>query len=354
MTRRSAFALTLMAALAAVPTAPAQQGSRPLPPRPQLVELGRTLFFQETFGGNGRTCATCHDPAQEFTLSPAAVQAQFAADPAGPLFRALDSDDGDGVDFTTLLSRALFRLPLDLHPDVAVAGEPGRRSITVLRAAPGLANIALTGPYQWDGRKTTLQEQARGAVLDHFEPARLPSRLELDALDRFQRELFAPLRLQALLDPGAAAGLDPLFSEPLLGPSARRGRAVFEAHCGRCHGGPLRNRPPDPAESIFQDVAVSDRNLFALPTWDLIFTRPDGSQVRVSTPDPGLAAHTGRLEDLNRFEIPSLRGLRHTAPYFHDHSARTLPNLILHYMEALSIILSPAEVADLITYLETL
>ena len=28
--------------------------------RPALVEEGRRLFFEETFGGNGRTCGSCH------------------------------------------------------------------------------------------------------------------------------------------------------------------------------------------------------------------------------------------------------------------------------------------------------
>lgn len=41
---------------------------------------GRRLFEEETFGGNGRTCATCH--AGKFgTLSPADVQRTFLCDP---------------------------------------------------------------------------------------------------------------------------------------------------------------------------------------------------------------------------------------------------------------------------------
>ena len=30
---------------------------------PEQIELGRQLFMEETFDGNGRTCATCHPQA---------------------------------------------------------------------------------------------------------------------------------------------------------------------------------------------------------------------------------------------------------------------------------------------------
>ena len=34
-----------------------------------LVEQGRILFFEETFGGNGRTCGSCHLESS-FTITP--------------------------------------------------------------------------------------------------------------------------------------------------------------------------------------------------------------------------------------------------------------------------------------------
>ena len=33
-----------------------------------LIERGRRLFMNETFNGNGRTCATCHPPTNNFTI----------------------------------------------------------------------------------------------------------------------------------------------------------------------------------------------------------------------------------------------------------------------------------------------
>lgn len=47
---------------------------------------GRRLFERETFGGNSRTCLTCHG-RETGTVSPADAQQRFLADPADPLFR---------------------------------------------------------------------------------------------------------------------------------------------------------------------------------------------------------------------------------------------------------------------------
>jgi cytochrome c peroxidase len=63
---------------------------------------------------------------------------------------------------------------------------------------------------------------------------------------------------------------------------------------------------------------------------------------------------TGDLNDLNAFEIPSLRGIRHTAPYFHDNSAADLRALVEHYNEVLELGLTEEQLDDLISYLEVL
>src|SRR5688500_13368442 len=40
-----------------------------------LVVQGAVNFFRPFPGGNGRACATCHDPRDGFSLSPARVEA---------------------------------------------------------------------------------------------------------------------------------------------------------------------------------------------------------------------------------------------------------------------------------------
>ena len=46
-----------------------------------MAAVGADLFFNETFGGNGRTCGTCHPSANNFTLDPAFIAKLPASDP---------------------------------------------------------------------------------------------------------------------------------------------------------------------------------------------------------------------------------------------------------------------------------
>lgn len=323
-------------------------------PRRLSAELGEELFFHETFGGNGRTCATCHDPRNEFTVSPELIRGRFAADPDGPLFRPVDSDDGKGRDYTTLLEFGLFNVNVPLHPDVSVVDDPLRRTITVRRGAPSIANAALTAPYLQDGRGASLQDQAAGAILDHMQPRRGATEKELNAIARFEEGMFYPLRLRALRGDPDVLPLDPDFSIPVQGETARRGKVVFDRHCLRCHDGELRDTPADPRASRFVSVFVSEVNVPNLPILRLAFKMPDGSVVETITPDPGRGAITGRLEDLNAFDTPPLRGLKHTAPYFHDNSAPTLGNVVDHYNNTFQFRIFGRDREDLIAYLELL
>jgi cytochrome c peroxidase len=46
-----------------------------------LIEKGRQLFMNETFNGNGRTCASCHPPTNNFTIDPAFIARLPDSDP---------------------------------------------------------------------------------------------------------------------------------------------------------------------------------------------------------------------------------------------------------------------------------
>jgi cytochrome c peroxidase len=81
------------------------------------------------------------------------------------------------------------------------------------------------------------------------------------------------------------------------------------------------------------------------PLIDFVFHNQNvsGGIIEISSPDPGRALITGRADDsdptsplstfdnLNAFKIAPLRGIRHTAPYFHDNSAKTLEDVLRHY-----------------------
>ena len=63
-----------------------------VPVRGEKDNDGRQLFERETFGGNGRTCLTCHS-RKTGTLNPEQVQDRFDDDPDDPLFVHDGSDD---------------------------------------------------------------------------------------------------------------------------------------------------------------------------------------------------------------------------------------------------------------------
>jgi len=67
------------------------------------------------------------------------------------------------------------------------------------------------------------------------------------------------------------------------------------------------------------------------------------------------------LEDANfdnfeAFKIPQLRGIKDTAPYFHDNSAKTLEDVMNHYARFFApfIILTEQDKADLVAYTKLL
>jgi cytochrome c peroxidase len=68
-------------------------------------------------------------------------------------------------------------------------------------------------------------------------------------------------------------------------------------------------------------------------------TLPNGTTARRASSDPGRALLTGfvggpaPLDDWNKLDTTGLRGLRHTAPYFHNNSADSLEEVVEHYVE---------------------
>ena len=63
---------------------------------------------------------------------------------------------------------------------------------------------------------------------------------------------------------------------------------------------------------------------------------------------------TGLFADLNKFKVPSLRGLGGRAPYFHGGSAATLDEVVAHYEAKLNFIFTAQERADLVAFMGAL
>jgi hypothetical protein len=66
---------------------------------------------------------------------------------------------------------------------------------------------------------------------------------------------------------------------------------------------------------------------------------PAGTRIRRTSSDPGRALVTGfvggsgALDDWEKFDVPGLRGISRTAPYFINNSAATLEEMLDHYIE---------------------
>ena len=87
------------------------------------VESGRHLFEDETFGGKGRTCLTCHT-RRTGTVSPVDARERFARDPDDPLFNADGSDDGNGNGVHRMLADATVLVRVPLADNVSLANDP--------------------------------------------------------------------------------------------------------------------------------------------------------------------------------------------------------------------------------------
>jgi cytochrome c peroxidase len=265
---RLPLALTLWSALSAAPLQPLRPPDPPSSVDPR-VELGRRLFFDTRLSGDGSlSCASCHDPRKRFS-------------------------DGRAV---------------------AV----GLKQARLKRNTPALLNLESRGPYFWDGRASTLEEQALIPLADPNEMGRELSSLERElAADpeyvaRF-RDAFGSLGITRVTLARAIAA----FERTLTSTGSRydrylegdrsaltgeevRGVRVFagKGECTTCHGGPLLT------DNGFHNIGVAGND--------------------PGRPEAGAASRA-------TFKTPSLRDVARTAPYFHDGSAATLEEVIEHY-----------------------
>ena len=85
-------------------------------------------------------------------------------------------------------SNGTIRYTIPLPPWISMADDPGATHVTVFRGIPSTRNTPALDPVLLhDGRARTLQEQARGAIHDHYQNTVEPTTAELDAIAEFQR-----------------------------------------------------------------------------------------------------------------------------------------------------------------------
>ncbi len=273
-----------------------------------LVARGAQLFFNETFGGNGRTCGTCHRAEESLTISPAFIATLPQSD---PLFVAENDPALAQLENPQLLrSRALIVENLDGFDD------PTNKF--VMRSVQHTLSLALTSGVQsgafsgqppdhrlgWSGDggpgRSTLQEFTFGAIMQHFTKTlarrpgvdfRVPTQEELDALEAFQlftgRQKPSDFAQRFPTDPRAQVGQNLLFG----------------AGCTICHS----DLSGFVDSNLNFDTGV--RNLLPELPLDDGFSSPGD--------------HT--------FNVPPLAEAADTAPLFHNNAVDTIEEAVAFY-----------------------
>ena len=200
-------------------------------------------FFQE-LGTNGRSCASCHQAAEGWSITPEGVQKRFAAsEGTDPIFRSNDGSNcagalpGSTVErwdaYSLLLTRGLIRVGLELPANAEFAvdavsdpyGCTPSAALSMHRRPLPSTNVRFLTAVMWDGREsfstTTIEEdllrQANSATRGHAEAFFDITPAQAKAIVEFEMGLFtAQSRDHAAgnLHAGAAGGAADLPSAP--------------------------------------------------------------------------------------------------------------------------------------------
>jgi cytochrome c peroxidase len=235
------------------------------------------------------------------------------------------------------------------------------------RNAPTVLNAAFNPVQFWDGRATSLEDQAGGPIQNPVEMNLPHNQMEvkMGKITNYQgafNKAFGkgPITLQkvemavASFERTLLSGNSPFDryqyggDKSALSPSAIRGLAIFrdknKGNCVTCH-------------TIEEKFAVfSDGKFHNLGT---------GLDDEGNLKDQGRYNETHLDADRGAFRTPDLRNVAKTAPYMHDGSEKTLKDVVDFYVgggssnphldkEIKELKLDGTERADLVAFLESL
>jgi cytochrome c peroxidase len=173
-------------------------------------------FFQ-SLGSNGRSCGSCHQPADGWTVVPSHVQARFEATGGeDPIFRTNDGSNSPTADVSTvearrsaysmLLTKGLIRVgigvPYDAEFELIDVDDPygyaSAAELSLFRRPLPSTNLPFLAAVMWDGRETftgkslhfDLSDQANGATLGHAAAVNPLTEAQREAIVRFETALF--------------------------------------------------------------------------------------------------------------------------------------------------------------------
>ena len=292
-------------------TAPAPADN---PTTPDKVELGKMLYFDTRFSATGTvSCFSCHNVME-------------------------------GGDDHRLSS-------------IGVHGQKGGRN------SPTVYNAAFHSVQFWDGRAPSLEEQAKGPVVNPVEMGMKDldeaiSRLraipgykpyfdkvygagDSVTVDNAAKAVAAYER--TLITPNSAYDRYVKGDKKALNAQQVRGMQAFDSvGCTSCHSGPAFNGPAlPPGQGFFMKFPTYTDNAYI-------------AKYKLDA-DPGRFEATKKPEDKHMWRVPTLRNLSYTAPYFHNGSVGSLDEAVLVMGKTqLNKTLNAGEVGDIVAFLGAL
>jgi cytochrome c peroxidase len=281
------------------------------PQTPEKIALGEKLFFEGRLSANGTVaCASCHDPRLAFT-------------------------DGRPV-------------------AVGILNRVGQRN------SPTVLNALYNQMQFWDGRATTLEQQAGLPIVNPVEMgqpnldsavARIAAIPEYRAgfIRVFAREPNPTDLVRTIASyERSQLSFDSPFDHYMAGDSsaisasAKRGWVLFKTRgrCNLCHlVADTTTRPARFTDDQFHNIGVLivRHNVVPLARQaEQAIAKGDTiaiDQAAILTPLSALGRYliTRADSDIASFKTPDLRNVLVTAPYFHDGSAATLWDVMDHY-----------------------
>src|SRR4051812_38826763 len=367
--------------------------------------------FNAPQGTNGRSCGSCHLVQAGWSIRPIDVELKFLlSQGTDPIFNLLDANNPN-ADVSTpkarfaaysMLRKGLFRrggpVPANAEYEIIAVDDPlgAGGSLTrfqAFRRPLATANFHIARSIGWHDQDTDgvasvhdgLTHQASGNITGAQQgPPGSPETIEeivaFEQTLRFAQQFV--FGAGSLTSCGALGGPENLSAQPAVtgrfnlfdawiglvaGSCASRssdrkraqiarGQELFNAQntngrsCNGCHS--AQNNGSNMNGSLF-DIGASraDFRQSGMPLYTV--RNRTTSEVRQTT-DPGRALKSGKWTDMDRFKVPSLRGLSARAPYFHNGIAPTLDDVVLHYQRALGFVFTTEEREDLAAFLEAL
>ena len=289
-----------------------------------LIELGEHLFNNETFDGNGRTCSTCHRPENNFTIDPKFIATLPSHD---PLFVHEFNPHLKNLENAELLRKfGLFLENVDGFDRPGVfRGVPHTLALktSIEHNDEALITLGRVHALGWSGdgaaNEGALRSFPIGAIIQHFpktlarvegEDFRLPTDIELDALEAFQLSLGRQKDIH-------------LAQMNFKSETINKGRDLFfdqqSGPCSLCHN----NAGANIAGGLGSNFAIGIEDMPNAPHKLEDSSAPFDAGLGTAPAAEGFGDYS--------FNTPTLVEAADTAPFFHNNSIPTIEGAVAFY-----------------------